>query len=353
VIFYLYIVKDLGSLQNSIETSRREGRRVVILAGGWSGEREVSLSSGKGVYNALTTSGRYSDVIMIDVTKDILKLVQNIENAKPDVIFNALHGIGGEDGVIQGVLEMLKIPYTHSGVTASAIAMDKVLSRIIFAHYDVPVPTWEVCTIECLAKKEHSIPFPLVIKPRNEGSSIGVYIVKSENELNETLKKLNYGPEVLVEAYISGKEIQTAVLNGKALGTIEIKPHSEFFDYTAKYTEGAADHIMPASIPSKDYAKVSALSEVAYNSIGCRGVARLDFIYSDSGVPYLLELNSQPGLTDVSLVPDIAKYYGMSYLDVIEEMIEVAFGLYKSSQTNPQKESIKVDTERRNGVQMY
>jgi D-alanine-D-alanine ligase len=295
--------------------------RIAILSGGWSREREVSLSSGLGVYNALITSGKYVDVTMIDVTRDVSQLVRSIELAKPDVIFNALHGIGGEDGVIQGVLEMLNIPYTHSGVSASSIAMDKVFSRIIFSHTGIPIPKWEVCTIECLMKSEHSMSLPMVIKPRNEGSSLGVFIVKSKNELDNALRKWNYGKEVLVEEYINGKEIQTAVLNGKALGTIEIRPHAEFFDYTAKYTEGAADHIMPACIPDHVYSDVFAFAEMAYSSIGCKGIARLDFIYSDDGIPYLLELNSQPGLTNTSLVPDIAKHIGMSYIDVIEEII--------------------------------
>jgi D-alanine-D-alanine ligase len=290
--------------------------RILILAGGTSGEREVSLDSGTGMRDALLF--KYDDIKLFDVTGDVLALVQCVQNYKPDVIINALHGVNGEDGVIQGVLELLGIPYTHSGVTASAVAMDKVLSRIIFMQAGIPVPTWELREIATLKDTPPAMPF--VLKPRCEGSSLGVHIVRSDKELVEALSSWQYGNEAIVERYIKGKEIQTAVLNGKALGTIEIRPHGEFFDYSTKYTSGAAEHIMPADISTDAYACVQTLAEVAYRVIGCRGITRLDFMYADK-TPYLLELNTQPGMTSCSLVPDIAKHVGLSYLDVIELMI--------------------------------
>ncbi|MDR1908081.1 MAG: D-alanine--D-alanine ligase [Holosporales bacterium] len=325
-------------------------KRVVILAGGWSGEREVSLSSGKEMYNALVESGQYAGITIVDVGLDVSKLIRDIQDAKPDVILNALHGVGGEDGVIQGVLEMLQIPYTHSGVTASAVAMDKVLSRIILAHVGIPVPAWELCHLEDLKKGPSNIKMPLVIKPRNEGSSLGVYIIKSDEDLVRALDDWQYGECVLVEEYIQGQEVQTAVLNGKAIGTIEVRPHGEFFDYRCKYTDGGATHVMPAQIPEDAYQRIQELAEAAYDAIGCKGVARIDFMYRRTGdgadeqrtgdgagaqrgegraegSPYLLEVNSQPGMTPCSLVPEIARHAGLSYLDVIELMLKGAVGV--------------------------
>lgn len=297
-------------------------KRIAILAGGWSGEREVSLSSGQGMYESLIKSGKYDNVTLIDVHKNIMELAQNIQEAQPDIILNALHGIGGEDGVIQGFLEIFEIPYSHSSVTASAVAMDKVLSRIIFMHKGIPVPTWELCSLKDLKRGKRPMPFPWVIKPKNEGSSLGISIIKSEENLQKSLSEWQYGQDILIENYIQGKEIQTAVLNGKALGTIEIRPYSEFFDYKTKYTAGAADHIMPADIPANIYQYVLILAEKAYKALECKGIARLDFLYDHNQQVYLLELNTQPGMTPCSLVPDIAQYQGMSYDDIIEKMIE-------------------------------
>ncbi|MDR1598189.1 MAG: D-alanine--D-alanine ligase [Holosporales bacterium] len=368
-------------------THPKRFERIVIVAGGWSEEREVSLASGKSMYDALMQSGRYASVSIIDAGQDLPTLVQDILNARPDVILNALHGVGGEDGVIQGVFEMLRIPYTHSGVTASALAMDKVLSRIIFEKAGIPVPTWKLCELNELRKlcnlsdlsdrsdlsyrsdlsnlndlcnlcdlsdlannARAPLAFPFVIKPRKEGSSVGVHIIKSANALAEALATWNYGTQILIEEYLQGKEIQTAVLNGTPLGTIEIRPCGEFFDYRSKYTPGGAAHIMPADIPARAYEQVHEFAKTAYQMLGCRGIARLDFIYvppstcgqdaansdgangdaanrggasedAPAGTSYLLELNSQPGMTETSLVPDIAKYMGWSYLDVIERML--------------------------------
>ncbi|MDR1208651.1 MAG: D-alanine--D-alanine ligase [Holosporales bacterium] len=305
--------------------------RIAIISGGTSGEREISISSARGMHEALVASGKYQDVAVFDVGHNIVSLIQDLVNFKPDVILNALHGVGGEDGVIQGVLETLGIPYTHSGVTASAIAMDKVYSRIIFSHAKIPVPTWGVYPSEQLSQLTN---MPFVMKPRCEGSSLGISIIKSNEDLIQALAAWKYGEFALVEEYIPGKEVQTAVFDGVALGTIEIRPHREFFDYRAKYTVGETDHIMPADIPDDVYAHVQELAERAYHAIGCRGMTRLDFMLkyeNGTWTPYLLELNTQPGMTPCSLVPDIAKHLGWSYLEVIERMLISAVNYWNSN----------------------
>lgn len=301
---------------------RKAIRKVAVIAGGWSGEREVSLASGQSIFETLQSAGQY-ETCFIDVTRDLWRFAHDIKAADPDVALVVTHGIGGEDGVLQGVLEMAGIPYTHSNVTASALAMDKVLSRIIFERIGIHTPKWTVCTIENMRQEKEPLPFPYVMKPINEGSSLGVYIIHNEHDLEKALTEWKYG-EVLLEEYIKGKEVQCAVLNGKALGAIEIKPKNAFFDYEAKYTKGAADHIMPAPIPAKDYQHVLDESEKAFKSLGCNGVARLDFMYGEDGQTYLLELNNIPGMTSVSLVPEIASYVGMSYLQIINALIESA-----------------------------
>ncbi len=300
-------------------------KNVAVLAGGWSGEREVSLSSGQGIYDALQQSGKYKQVTLIDVKMDLPQLLKDLTAAKPDVIVNALHGIGGEDGVIQGVLEMLNLPYTHSGVEGSVLGMDKVASRILFVHAGIPVPTWELCTPEKLLSGHRPFPFPWVVKPRADGSSLGVSLVKTPEDVTAFCSDWCYGPEVLVETYIKGKELETAVFEGQSWGTLEVRPHAEFFDYTSKYTPGAAEHVMPADIPADVYQRVGLFAEKAYTALGCRGVARVEFIYDEQAKEvYLLELNSQPGFTSISLVPEAARYNGLSYLDVIEKMMESA-----------------------------
>jgi D-alanine-D-alanine ligase len=308
----------------------REINRIAIISGGTSGEREISISSARGMHEALVASGKYQDVAVFDVAHNIVSLAQDLVNFNPDVILNALHGVGGEDGVMQGVLETLRIPYTHSGVAASAIAMDKVYSRIIFSQAGITVPKWKLYPVEQLSRMP-SMPF--VMKPRCEGSSLGVSIIKSREDLIQALSAWEYGKFALVEEYICGKEVQTAVFDGVALGTIEVRPHREFFDYRAKYTVGETDHIMPADVPDDVYVLVQELAERAYQSIGCRGMTRLDFMIkheNDTWVPYLLELNTQPGMTPCSLVPDIAKYLGWSYLDVIERMLLSAMNHWNS-----------------------
>lgn len=297
-------------------------RKIAIVAGGWSGEREISLASGRSIVDALKEAEKY-EVCFIDVKKDLWLFAQDIKAANPDVIIVATHGVGGEDGVLQGALEMTGIPYTHSGVLASALAMDKVLSRVVFEKANIQTPKWLVISKEELLKDGAPFQFPFVIKPIHEGSSLGVFIIHSQDELEEALTGWNYG-QILVEEYIKGREIQCAVFDGKAMGVIEIKPRDEFFDYKSKYTKGEAEHIMPAPILARDYQKVLDISEQAYQSLGCNGVARLDFIYDKNAQIYLLELNNLPGMTTVSLVPEIARYNGISYLQLLYNMIESA-----------------------------
>lgn len=291
--------------------------------GGWSAEREVSLSSGQGVVKALTERG--FDVKPIDLTRDLKKFLQDLD-PRPDVIFlNALHGRWGEDGCIQGLIEMLGIPYTNSSHLASAIAMDKPTSLKLFRESGIPFPQGKVVSFE-EAVKGGVMPVPYVIKPLREGSSVGVSIIQDESQLEAVKKEWNFGSHVLVEPYIPGKEIQVAVLGDKAIGAIEIRPKEGFYDYKAKYTEGFADHIMPAGLPEKMYEEALDLALRAHKALGCEGVTRVDMRYDDTkddpGRFYVLEVNTQPGLTPLSLVPEIAAHVGMSYADLLEWMIE-------------------------------
>jgi D-alanine-D-alanine ligase len=298
--------------------------KVAVLMGGWSSERDVSLSSAAGVIKALTEKG-YS-VTPVDVVKDLPRLLNHIQQAQPQVIFNALHGVGGEDGVIQGVLEMLQIPYTHSGLTASAVAMNKIMSRKIFKHDGLPIPAWKIL-LRTEVLKENPMEFPYVIKPIGEGSSRGVSIVRNNSERLKAFDGWTYGDHVLVEEYIPGHEIQVAVVNGKATGAIEICPKTEFYDYEAKYTDGLATHIMPAPLSDNDYQTVLSLAEKAYQSLHCRGVARVDFRFDDTKTPaqfYILELNTQPGMTPLSLVPEIMAHCQVSFSDLVHQMVQEA-----------------------------
>ncbi|MCX7338548.1 MAG: D-alanine--D-alanine ligase [Alphaproteobacteria bacterium] len=299
-------------------------RHVAVLMGGWSSERDVSLTSGQGVSQALVDLGY--KVSIIDVRRDLNALCQQLSNPRPDVVFNALHGVGGEDGVIQSVLEVLQIPYTHCGVTASALAMNKILSRKIFNEAGLLTPPWLLISLEDF-QNGHPMEMPYVVKPINEGSSRGVYLVFDENDYQHCLHDWSFGDQLLIEKYIPGKEIQVAVVDGRALGAIEIKPLCGFYDYEAKYTSGKADHIMPAPLPPEDYQKALDLALRAHQAIGCQSVTRSDFRYDvtdGEGKFYLLEINTQPGMTPLSLVPEIAAHGGMSYRDLVGVILESA-----------------------------
>ncbi len=296
-------------------------KRIAVLMGGWSEEREVSLSSAQGIIKTLEALGY--EVVPIDVTRDLQALIQAL-TPKPDLVFNILHGTGGEDGVIQSVLEILQIPYTFSGVASSAIAMNKVLARKIFEREGLLSPEWKVITPEELAAN-HPFPFPYVLKPIAEGSSKGVYIVHQERDLPEISSTWHQGQKILAEKYIPGREIQVAVMGDKALGAIEICPKEGFYDYEAKYTDGKAEHLMPAPLSPKDYDRVLRYALMAHQALDCRGVTRSDFRFDETqGEFYLLEINTQPGMTPLSLVPEIAAYCGISFPELIQWIVNQA-----------------------------
>ena len=298
-------------------------RHVAVLMGGWSAEREVSLVTGEAVCTALEEAGYR--VTPIDVGPDILDVLSEL---KPDVAFNALHGRFGEDGCIQGILEVLKIPYTHSGVLASALAMDKPRARQMFASVSIPCPEGRVVHRNEVLEGQIFDP-PYVLKPTNEGSSVGVRLVfEGDNTAPLDDSSWAYGDYVLMERYIPGREIQVAVMDDEALGAIEIRPKKRFYDYEAKYTDGWAEHIMPADIPEADYQESLRLALLAHQTLGCRGVTRSDLRYDDTvngdARLYMLEVNTQPGMTPLSLVPEIAAYVGISFAELTDLLIQDA-----------------------------
>ncbi len=299
--------------------------RVAVLMGGWSAEREVSLVSGREVAAALKKVGYRARTI--DVTRDLDKLIKALK-PRPDVVFNALHGRGGEDGTVQGVLEFLRIPYTHSGLLASAVAMDKPMAKRLFSAAGLPVPEGVVLAREALTKGD-PVPRPFVVKPANEGSSVGVRIVRQhDNSWADEAADWAYGERVVVERFIPGREITVAVMGDRALGALEIRARGTFYDYTAKYVPGASDHLMPAPIHKDAYEQTLAISLRAHQLLGCRGVSRADLRYDDTrgepGRVVLLEVNTQPGMTPTSLVPDIARHVGIEFPALVRWMVENA-----------------------------
>ena len=303
----------------------RTKKKILVVLGGNSKERKVSLDSGKSCISALNKMNYKS--IKFDPQKNSL---HNIKKINPDVIFNALHGKDGEDGNIQSFFEYLKIPYTHSGVLSSMIAMDKFLSKKFFEKNNIKTPKYFYLnkknnlntTLKKLIKK-NKLTFPIVVKPNNEGSSIGVRICKNLAILQKEFKKLNKVYEnLLFENYIPGQEIQVALMGGKSIGAIELKPKRAFYDYNAKYKKSANTlHIMPAQISRKKYNQVLRISEKAYKILKCKGIARCDFRYHKNTF-YLLELNTQPGMTSLSLVPEIANYSNISFKQLVNWMIK-------------------------------
>ena len=294
---------------------------IVVLMGGISGERKISFLSGRACSKALRKKGY--KVKELDAKGHF---IEKLKRLKPKLVFNALHGKYGEDGFIQIILEYLKIPYTHSGVLSSSLAMDKEMSRILFKKNKIRTPKYFVLQKNNEEKlKSKKIKFPLVIKPINEGSSLGVYICKNKVQFDKNYKKLKKEYEkVLVEEYIPGKEIQVAVMGKKSLGAIELIPKREFYDYRAKYSSKAqTKHIMPAQLNKNDYNKVLLLAQKAHKILGCKGVTRSDFRYYKNNF-YLLETNTQPGMTKLSLVPEIAQHSGINFEDLVEWMIKDA-----------------------------
>ncbi|RFB79609.1 D-alanine--D-alanine ligase [Methylovirgula sp. 4M-Z18] len=302
-------------------------KHVAVLMGGWSAEREVSLRSGAGCARELENAG--FKVTQIDVKRDIADVLAKL---KPDVAFNALHGRVGEDGTIQGILEVLRIPYTHSGVLASALAMQKDLAKVIMASAGVPVAQG-VTVSRFEAAKRHVLPPPYVVKPVNEGSSVGVIIVKegrSHPPQELSSPDWHYGEIVLAEKFVAGRELTCAVMGDKALGVTEIVPLSEaFYGYDAKYAKGGSKHVLPAQITPETYARIQDYSLKAHRALGCRGVSRSDFRYDDetlggTGELICLEVNTQPGMTETSLVPELAVHAGFSFGEFLTWMVEDA-----------------------------
>jgi D-alanine-D-alanine ligase len=301
-------------------------KHVAVLMGGWSAVREVSLRSGKACADALETLGGYK-VSRVDVDRDIAATLRAL---KPDAALNVLHGRPGEDGTLQGLLEVLAIPYSHSGVLASALAMQKELAKSVLKAAGVAVPGGRMVT-RAEAAKAHLLPRPYVIKPVAEGSSVGVFIVREDHKhppQELTRADWKYGDAVLVEPFIPGKELTCAVMGDKALGVIEIVPATRFYDYEAKYAPGGSKHLLPAPVSAAVYKECQRLSLAAHRALGCRGVTRADFRYDDSrpgteGL-FCLEVNTQPGMTETSLVPEMAAHAGISFAELVRWMVEDA-----------------------------
>lgn len=303
----------------------RGDKHVAVLHGGWSAEREVSLDTGKACARALQAAGYR--VTLIDADRGIATILDDL---RPDVVFNALHGRWGEDGCVQGILECLEIPYTHSGVLASALAMDKQQAKVVFRAAGLPVADGKVVTRAQVAMG-HPMATPYVIKPVNEGSSVGVYII--EEEASQLLERAlsgggSPGDRLMVERYVAGRELTCAVMGDVALGVIDIRPATEFYDYKAKYAPGGSRHILPAEMPEEVYRRVQHLALKAHKALGCRGVTRSDFRYDDrpngTGELVILETNTQPGMTATSLVPEIAAHAGHSFEELVSWMVEDA-----------------------------
>jgi D-alanine-D-alanine ligase len=300
-------------------------KHVAVLMGGWSAEREISLRSGKACADALERGGYR--VSRVDVDREIAATLRKL---KPDAALNVLHGRPGEDGTLQGMLEILGIPYSHSGVLASALAMQKDTAKSVLKAAGVPVPGGMVVT-RTEAAKRHLLPPPYVIKPVAEGSSVGVFIVRDDHKhppQELTRADWAFGDRILVEPYIPGKELTCAVMGDKALGVIEIVPTVKFYDYEAKYAPGGSKHLLPAPVSAEIYEECRRLSLAAHRALGCRGVTRSDFRYDDSATGatglFCLEVNTQPGMTETSLVPELAQHAGTTFEKLVAWMVEDA-----------------------------
>jgi D-alanine-D-alanine ligase len=299
---------------------------VVVLMGGWSAEREVSLVSGEGVAKACEALGHR--VTRIDMDRDV---ALRLHEAKPDVVFNALHGSPGEDGTIQGMLDLMGIKYTHSGLATSVIAIDKQLTKNELVPHGIRMPDGQIVKSESLFAAD-PMPRPYVVKPVNEGSSVGVAIVKHDSNYGSPIGRNVDGPwahfdELLAEPFIRGRELTTAVVGDRALGVTELKPKSGFYDYDAKYTDGMTQHVCPAEIPGEIAEACLKMALDAHRLLGCKGTSRSDFRWDDEkGVDglYLLEVNTQPGMTPLSLVPEQAKLVGMTYEGLVQAIIDEA-----------------------------
>ena len=302
---------------------------VVVLMGGWSAERDVSLTSGKGVVEALKGRG-WTNVTPLDMDRNVARV---LEVLRPDVVFNALHGTPGEDGSVQGLLDLMQIPYTHSGVTTSAVAIDKELTKAVLVPHGIRMPTGSVVTSASLYEGD-PMARPYVLKPVNEGSSVGVAIVTEDGNMGKPISAKAEGPwrhfdKLLAEPFIKGRELTVAVLGGKALCVTELQPKAGFYDYDAKYTDGMTTHVCPADVPANIAKAMMDMAAASHRLLGCEGISRSDFRWDDelgeAGI-YLLEVNTQPGMTPLSLAPEQAQQVGISYGELVETLIAEALG---------------------------
>lgn len=299
---------------------------IAVLMGGWSAEREVSLMSGNGVADALESLGHR--VSRVDMDREV---AIRLAELKPDLVFNALHGTPGEDGTVQGTLDLMGLKYTHSGLVTSVIAIDKQLTKQALVPHGIPMPGGRMVRSEELYERD-PLPRPYVLKPVNEGSSVGVAIVTAEGNYGNPISREARGPwqefdELLAEPFIRGRELTTAVLGDQALGVTELKPKSGFYDYDAKYTDGLTEHVFPADIPEEVADACKRIALDAHRLLGCKGCSRSDFRWDDSqgadGL-FLLEVNTQPGMTPLSLVPEQARHLGISYAELVQRIIDEA-----------------------------
>jgi D-alanine-D-alanine ligase len=302
---------------------------IVVLMGGWSAEREVSLMSGRGVAEALRGNG-WTKVTELDMGRDV---AVRLAELKPDVVFNALHGTPGEDGSVQGMMDLMGLKYTHSGLETSVIAIDKELTKMVLVPHGIRMPAGKIVTSESLFR-EDPMARPYVVKPVNEGSSVGVAIVTEDGNYGSPIGRDVEGPwnhfeRLLAEPFIRGRELTVAVVGGEALGVTELKPVAGFYDYDAKYTDGLTVHVCPADVPARIASAMKTMALDAHRLLGCRGASRSDFRWDDErgeeGL-YLLEVNTQPGMTPLSLVPEQAKQRGTSYAELVETLIAEALG---------------------------
>ncbi|MGI9493351.1 MAG: D-alanine--D-alanine ligase [Geminicoccaceae bacterium] len=300
-------------------------KHVAVLMGGLSAEREVSLTGGRAVAAALEEKGYRVSTIDVD-----RRLCQRLSEVKPDVVYNALHGPYGEDGTVQGMLEILGIPYSHSGVLASALAMDKAMAKRLFVAAGIRCPESITTTIHRLHEGVPMDP-PYVVKPNREGSSVGVSIVKTEEDGLPLRNNWPYDPNIIIERYVEGRELTVSVLGtagqgDRPLGVTEVRPRNDFFDYHAKYTEGQTEHLLPALISPETYQRALDDALEAHRTLGCRGVTRADFMLAkdDPDALYLLEINTTPGMTPISLVPEQAAHVGMGFGDLVAQLVEEA-----------------------------
>jgi len=305
--------------------------KIAVLMGGPSSERDVSLNSGAAVYEALVSLGH--EAIKIDLDHEV---VRNLKAFAPEVVFNVLHGKPGEDGSVQGLLELMGITYTGSGVLASALTMDKIMTKRVLVQAGIPTPeflTWTAAQYNSAKEKIQSqilrtLGLPVVIKAPTQGSTIGIYIVRQERELGTAIESaIKYEPRFLAETFLPGPEITAAVIGNnepQVLPLIEIVSHTGFYDYAAKYTPGLSDHIIPPRLPETVVVKATSLASQAYTVMGCRGFARVDFIVAQGQNPQVIEINSVPGMTSTSLVPDAARAAGLNFSSLIQKIIDLA-----------------------------